>query len=269
MRAAWPACRATATSDHFGINYDIRTNDGEVAHSACVGFGLERIALALLSIARLRPRPLARRGARPAVAVMRQLLPLDPADYAPHFIHGSERVWGETNCYIDLWVEVLHSLGLDPCPPPRARSTPTSKAIVDVPQVPARGPAPPVRHRRRRDAASGGPSSTTSTSTCGRDSCSRSRSTVGGCPTPLAWRTRTSTSRRRSSPTCSTAMRAARATFTTPATSSSRGDDFDGIFRLGAHARPRCTAALRRAGAARRPAPGSGTPREMRCGSRA
>ena len=35
--------------DHFGVNYEIRTNDGEVAHSACVGFGLERIALALLS----------------------------------------------------------------------------------------------------------------------------------------------------------------------------------------------------------------------------
>ena len=47
---------------------------------------------------------------------MRQLLPLDPAAYAPHFIHGSERVWGETNCYIDLWVEVLNSLGLDPVP---------------------------------------------------------------------------------------------------------------------------------------------------------
>ena len=27
--------------------FDIRTHDGEVAHSACVGFGLERVALAL------------------------------------------------------------------------------------------------------------------------------------------------------------------------------------------------------------------------------
>ena len=33
--------------DHFGVAFDIRTHDGEVAHSACVGFGLERIALAL------------------------------------------------------------------------------------------------------------------------------------------------------------------------------------------------------------------------------
>jgi seryl-tRNA synthetase len=33
--------------DHFGKAFDIRTAAGEPAHSACVGFGLERIALAL------------------------------------------------------------------------------------------------------------------------------------------------------------------------------------------------------------------------------
>ena len=33
--------------DHFGRAFDIRTSDGQAAHSACVGFGLERIALAL------------------------------------------------------------------------------------------------------------------------------------------------------------------------------------------------------------------------------
>jgi seryl-tRNA synthetase len=33
--------------DHFGIPFGIRTADGAVAHSACVGFGLERVALAL------------------------------------------------------------------------------------------------------------------------------------------------------------------------------------------------------------------------------
>ena len=32
--------------DHFGLAFDIRTHDGAVAHSACVGFGLERVALA-------------------------------------------------------------------------------------------------------------------------------------------------------------------------------------------------------------------------------
>jgi len=33
--------------DHFGHAFDIKTSDGEVAHSACIGFGLERIALGL------------------------------------------------------------------------------------------------------------------------------------------------------------------------------------------------------------------------------
>lgn len=34
--------------DHFGRAFAIRSSDGEVAHTACIGFGLERIALALL-----------------------------------------------------------------------------------------------------------------------------------------------------------------------------------------------------------------------------
>ena len=33
--------------DHFGHNWDIRTAAGETAHTACVGFGMERLALAL------------------------------------------------------------------------------------------------------------------------------------------------------------------------------------------------------------------------------
>ncbi len=33
--------------EHFGHAFDIHTSDGETAHTACVGFGLERIALAL------------------------------------------------------------------------------------------------------------------------------------------------------------------------------------------------------------------------------
>jgi seryl-tRNA synthetase len=33
--------------DHFGKTWGINTADGETAHTACVGFGLERITLAL------------------------------------------------------------------------------------------------------------------------------------------------------------------------------------------------------------------------------
>ncbi len=41
--------------DHFGAAFDIRTSDGEVAQSACVGFGLERVALALFKTHGLDP----------------------------------------------------------------------------------------------------------------------------------------------------------------------------------------------------------------------
>lgn len=34
--------------DHFGLTFGLSTATGEVAHSACVGFGMERIALALI-----------------------------------------------------------------------------------------------------------------------------------------------------------------------------------------------------------------------------
>lgn len=34
--------------DHFGREFNIRTPDGQAAHTACIGFGLERITLALL-----------------------------------------------------------------------------------------------------------------------------------------------------------------------------------------------------------------------------
>lgn len=32
----------------------------------------------------------------------------------PHELHGSQRVWAESNCYIDVWIEILHALDLDP-----------------------------------------------------------------------------------------------------------------------------------------------------------
>jgi len=34
--------------DHFGREFNIKTADGQFAHTACIGFGLERITLALL-----------------------------------------------------------------------------------------------------------------------------------------------------------------------------------------------------------------------------
>lgn len=31
-----------------------------------------------------------------------------------HPIHGEDRIWGETNCYCDLWIELLHAMGHEP-----------------------------------------------------------------------------------------------------------------------------------------------------------
>jgi acyl carrier protein len=33
-----------------------------------------------------------------------------------HFGHAGERIWPDPNCYLDLWIETLHALGLDPVP---------------------------------------------------------------------------------------------------------------------------------------------------------
>ena len=40
--------------DHFGSKFDIKTSAGEVAHTACLGFGFERITLALFKTHGLR-----------------------------------------------------------------------------------------------------------------------------------------------------------------------------------------------------------------------
>ena len=41
--------------DHFGQTFSLSTADGNVAHSACVGFGMERIALAMIRTHGLDP----------------------------------------------------------------------------------------------------------------------------------------------------------------------------------------------------------------------
>lgn len=41
-------------------------------------------------------------------------LGLDAARYAAHPFHSGDRAWVETNCYVDVWLEIVHALGLDP-----------------------------------------------------------------------------------------------------------------------------------------------------------
>ena len=72
--AIHPDAQPTAISssnyhlDHFGIGFGIESANGDVAHTACVGFGVERITLALLGTHGLDP-DLAASCALPPLAV--------------------------------------------------------------------------------------------------------------------------------------------------------------------------------------------------------
>ncbi|WP_322015106.1 DUF1839 family protein [Paraburkholderia sp. J12] len=35
-------------------------------------------------------------------------------EHTSHALHQGDRVWQETNCYVDLWIELLHGYGFDP-----------------------------------------------------------------------------------------------------------------------------------------------------------
>lgn len=39
---------------------------------------------------------------------------LSPDTYERHPLHREDRAWLESNCYVDLWVELLHSAGVEP-----------------------------------------------------------------------------------------------------------------------------------------------------------
>jgi hypothetical protein len=44
----------------------------------------------------------------------KRVLALDPQTYRRHPIHGEGRLWAETNCYADVWIELAHALGYEP-----------------------------------------------------------------------------------------------------------------------------------------------------------
>ncbi len=43
-----------------------------------------------------------------------KVLPLDAASYQRHSLHGEDKVWVEKNCYVDVWIEVIHAVGCEP-----------------------------------------------------------------------------------------------------------------------------------------------------------
>ena len=42
------------------------------------------------------------------------LQPLSASEYRRHALHRGDRAWPETNCFADLWIEVLHTFGHEP-----------------------------------------------------------------------------------------------------------------------------------------------------------
>lgn len=42
------------------------------------------------------------------------VLSLSAANYQRHITHTQDRAWAETNCYVDVWIELLHAWGLEP-----------------------------------------------------------------------------------------------------------------------------------------------------------
>jgi hypothetical protein len=42
------------------------------------------------------------------------VLDLDAANYRRHMLHADDRVWVEKNCYVDVWIELVHALGCEP-----------------------------------------------------------------------------------------------------------------------------------------------------------
>lgn len=46
--------------------------------------------------------------------MMKQILDLNAATYQRHRMHGENCIWAETNCYVDVWIELLHAWGFEP-----------------------------------------------------------------------------------------------------------------------------------------------------------
>ena len=161
---------------------------------------------------------------------------LDAATYQRHALHAEDRVWVEKNCYVDIWIEVLHALGL--------------RAAGDA----------AVRRRASTSKAISGRSSSRRTTSCcdlygvdvqelnvwrpllehARRAPRRRQADLDRGRRVLAARHRghrlpaRSTPRRRSSSRTSISTSSGSATSTTPATTRSRARTSRRLFRVGA-----------------------------------
>ncbi|OYU48783.1 MAG: serine--tRNA ligase [Rhizobiales bacterium PAR1] len=74
--------------------------------------GRSQGALGLSGVSSMTAHP------KPAIFVPKtgdeRIFAVSPAGYQVHAMHGPERHWPQTNCYADLWIEILHRLGTEP-----------------------------------------------------------------------------------------------------------------------------------------------------------
>ena len=83
---------------------------------------------------------------------MSRLIDISPDRYRPHSLHQDDRVWAQTNCYTDLWIEVFAFAGIGPRPGiGMCLLIAVRRDSVDVPQAQGRGHLRAVRNRSRRD----------------------------------------------------------------------------------------------------------------------
>ncbi len=104
--------------DHFGKTWGLATADG-VKPLIRPASALVWSALPLHSSSITVWKPRTGQNMYAARSGVDRLMPmvfpgLDPETYSVHALHSQERMWPETNCYVDLWIEVLNALGLAP-----------------------------------------------------------------------------------------------------------------------------------------------------------
>ena len=149
--------------------FGIRTADGERRAHRLLRLRAGAHRARALQHARPRRRRAGRGGPRPALASTERRrarrCSARPATYRPHALHAPGPAFPETNCYTDLWIELLHALGLEPlamlafCVVGRLR-----RRSVDVLQAAARGPRARSTASRCRSSSSSARCSSTSSS---------------------------------------------------------------------------------------------------------
>ena len=108
-------CSFNCHQDHFGKIFDIKTTIRRDRPHRVPRLRHGAARHGSFQDARFRPARVAGRGARNSVSMSAvSVLHIDPGKYRPHSFHGEDSLWIEKNCYIDVWIEVLHAQSLDP-----------------------------------------------------------------------------------------------------------------------------------------------------------